>query len=100
MGYDLPNAVPGWKVEVFALALMNPYVAARVGWRPSSSHPAKTFKTRQKAEQYARWVEGQARWSLIPIKWRGDVTETTREPDWLDRFRAVLNIRPIWEASR
>lgn len=83
-------ALPAWRVKVYALAISRPMVAARVGWLPSDAHPEKVFKTRRAAEKHAAWVEGRAKWSLIPIQWRGEIIEETRAPDFWDKFKAWL----------
>ena len=95
MGYLLPATVPGWQVEVYALAISNPYAASRVGWLKSSSHEVRTFRTKAAAERHKRKVEDNAKWSLIPIRWDGRISQVARKPDWLDHLRAFLNMKPL-----
>lgn len=94
MGYILPAALPAWKVEIYGLAISIPHVAARVGWLPSKCYPVLTFRSREAAERHAAYVEGRAKWSLVPIRWKGKITQTTRPPDLWDRMLAFFNMRP------
>lgn len=94
MGYELPAEVPGWKVQVYGLAISMPYIAARVGWVPSEGHSIKVFRTKAAAEAYANRVAASAIFSLIPVAFAGRITLVSRKPDILDRLRAWLGIRP------
>ena len=94
MGYILPAALPAWRVEIYGLAISMPFVAARVGWIASSAHPVRTFRSREDAEDHVAYVEGRAKWSLVPIRWKGEITQTTRSPDLWDRLLAFFNMRP------
>jgi len=90
MGYELPAQVPAWRVEIEALCVSNPILVARVGWIKSAAHPVKTFRSKAAAESHIESVKARSRFSLIPIQYRGTVTQTVREPDWRDKLGAMF----------
>lgn len=83
--------MPAWEVTIYGLAISMPWIAAKVGWLESASHPKRTFRSLSAAKRHASHVEAMASWSLVPIAWRGEIRETTRPRDWRDKVSGLIS---------